>query len=231
MGSRRLLGLLVLGSLLGRVHAPNVDTPRVRLANGQWRCPSITRPTIYGEITLECSGRGPCNRQTGECQCQNGLHWAEWQVQPENLRPQTRNGSNCGVNAGEATAGDVARHQVYLVVLFSAEFVSCWWLFGTPLPSVLANMLPPPPSQARQLKDQPWILPKFAALSACTTLCATILSSLFANADCNCYWLADFNRCGFSPPFTFVFNSCLTFAHDGTTPDTKPSVPSRSILR
>jgi hypothetical protein len=206
--SRWVLGLLVLGSLLGRARAPHADTPRVQQADGQWRCPSITRPTIYGEVTLECSGRGPCNRQTGECQCQNGAHWAEWQVQPENLHPRTENGSNCGVNAGEATGSDLARHQVYLVVLFTVEFVSCWWLFGPPLPSVLAKVLPPPPPQVRRLRNQPWILPKFAAVSACATLCATILSSIFAGADCDCYWLADFNRCDFGPSFTFHLHTC-----------------------
>ena len=189
--------LLLVGSLLGCAQAPHADTPRVWL-NGQWRCPSITRPTIYGEVTLECMGkRGVCNRATGECECLNGAFWAEWQVQPENLKPGTGNGSHCGVNAGEASAGDVTRHSIYLVVLFSFEFLSCWWLVGPPLPSVFAELLPPPPQQARRLAEQPWLLPKWATTSACLTLCATILSSLLAGADCDCYWLADFNRCDF----------------------------------
>ena len=124
-------------------------------------------------------------------------------MQPENLKPRTANGSNCGVNAGEATADDVTRHQIYLVLFFTVEFISCWWLFGTPLPQALAQLLPPRPVGPRWLVAQPWLLPKFATWSACVTLLITIMSSLLAGPDCDCYWLADFNRYEGEPFYCF----------------------------
>jgi hypothetical protein len=38
---------------------------------GRAACPTVTRPTLYGDETLICSGRGSCSAG-GKCQCEDG---------------------------------------------------------------------------------------------------------------------------------------------------------------
>jgi hypothetical protein len=160
---------------------------------GAPQCPSVTRPTLWGEETLVCSGKGTCDLATGRCTCLDGSHWASWQVQPENLyNDSPDNSTDCNVNAGHATPEDVTRHTIFFVSLFLLEFLGCWWLFG-PLPVALASALPAPPVIAA-VEARPELLPKLTATLSLLTLLATILGALFAGAECDCYWLADFNR-------------------------------------
>ena len=51
------------------------------------QCPTVTRPTLYGAVTLVCSGHGTCDTSSGNCTCSDGSHWASWQISPENLQP------------------------------------------------------------------------------------------------------------------------------------------------
>lgn len=152
------------------------------------QCPTTTRQTLYGAVTLVCSGHGGCDVSSGNCTCTDGSHWAQWQISPENLQPGPDNG-DCHVNDGKATEEQIARHWVYLIALFALEFLLCWWLYGPALP---VPGLPPPPDASVHLR--PSALPKLTAIITVSTLLATIFGALFAGANCNCYWLADFNR-------------------------------------
>ena len=54
-------------------------------APGNRTCPGATKTTIYGTETRECQGHGTCNRETGECVCEDGSAWADWQVSTGSL--------------------------------------------------------------------------------------------------------------------------------------------------
>ena len=167
-------------------------------------CPEVTRPTLYGDVTLVCSGRGECIN--GKCDCQDGAQGAEakrpgwrdlwWQVQPSNIiAPRS---DDCGGTIrAHAPPNLILRHWVLLFFSYLLLFASCGWLFGPALPcgqaAVLAEFLPPPPRIWR-FTDEPWLLPVATGLSGLGTLAATIISSLFAGALCDCYWPADFDR-------------------------------------
>ena len=188
----------LLVGLLGCL-APLAGAP-----GGNRTCPSATKTTIYGTETRECQGHGTCNRETGECACQDGSAWADWQVEPGNLRASKH--ADCGGFKAHASAAGLRRPWLYLIATFALELAGCWWAFG-PVPQRWG--LPRPPSLGR-LSASPWLLPKYSAAAACATLAATVLSALLAGYDCDCFWLHDFNRyetisgLAMHPPMTVV---------------------------
>lgn len=125
------------------------------------QCPTVTRPTLYGAVTLVCSGHGTCDTSSGNCTCSDGSHWASWQISPENLQPGA--GGDCHANDGTATEADITWHWIYLIVLFLLEFLLCWWLYG-PLMPLPGGLLPRPPADIAVSALRPSELPRLTAL-------------------------------------------------------------------
>eukprot|EP01047_Picozoa_sp_COSAG01_P051682 COSAG01_NODE_5359_length_4310_cov_55.597720_3_plen_390_part_00 len=160
-------------------------------------CPSITRKTIYGEQTLECSGKGTCERDpegknTTHCVCKGGEYWARWQVNAANIRKPHGLVCESGLRA-KASDSDAALHHCFNLLTFVSIAVFCWWAFGPRLPSAIARRLPPPRAIWR-FTEEPWLLPKCFTGCALATLVGTVFGALFAGHHCNCFWIADMNH-------------------------------------
>ena len=113
-------------------------------------CPEQTRPTIYGAVTLVCSGRGEC--VDGKCVCQDGAEgaaarragWRDlwWQVEPANI--VKKGGADCGGTIRTKAPPELlTRHYALLIATYGALFVGCGWLFGPAPPPPLPQRRPP----------------------------------------------------------------------------------------
>ena len=178
------------------------------------------RTSLYNAPPRPCSGRGACivNATSGNasCKCQKGNHWAsgtgaEWQVAPENIKSKGRDCSSM-----RAKAPSLVGHYILLFLTFIVIIFGCWWLFGPPLPAVVASSVPPPP-QVWRFTAQPWLLPKATAICAFCTIVATVTGALFAGSECDCFWIGNSAKYGTisglaeHPPMTVITPlGCLT---------------------
>ena len=163
----------------------------------QAECSEVTRQTLYGDVTLKCSGRGACVED--KCECEDGAVGAAakrtgyrdlwWQVEPSNI-VAPGSGDCGGTIRANAPPELLTRHWVLLFLYYFLLFAGCGWLFG---PETWAKFLPPQPRVGR-FTEEPWRLPVASATSGVCTLAATIFGALFAGALCGCYWPGDFDH-------------------------------------
>ena len=170
------------------------------LVNVDAACPTVRRPTIYGDEQLVCSGRGTCSADGKRCECEDGAQtaakrdpgWRDmwWQVEPGNIRA---NGGDCGGTPHAVASPElITRHYRLLCLTYALLFLGCGWLFGPAPPCGCCKRVPAPPRFG--LSARPWRLPVAAAVAGVGTLLATIVGALFAGGGCDCYWLADFDK-------------------------------------
>ena len=185
-------------------------------------CPTVTRPTIFGDEALVCSGRGVCSTDGRRCECDDGAQTAAKRDRKHTNSPHhtSRSGGaserllavaagwrdmwwqvepgNIRANNGDCggtihAAASSAQIGRHYHLLF-LTYAALFAACGWIFgPTLPCARMPVPPRLGR-LSAEPWRLPVITAIAGVGTLAATVVGALFASGACDCYWLADFNK-------------------------------------